>query len=80
MLEGMMGEKPVYAGYPNKDREGNLISAVGGCLAISSKSGNKEAAWAFLQTLLTEDYQNSLVARLWMEWIPDFEIRTGASV
>ena len=61
MLEGMMGEKPVYVGYPNKDREGNLISAVGGCLAISSKSGNKEAAWAFLQTLLTEDYQNSLV-------------------
>ena len=61
MLEGMMGEKPVYVGYPNKDREGNLVSAVGGCLAISSKSGNKEAAWAFLQTLLTEDYQNSLV-------------------
>lgn len=25
------------------------------------KSGNKEAAGAFLQTLLTEDYQNSLV-------------------
>lgn len=61
MLEGMMGENPVYVGYPNKDREGNLISAVGSCLAISSKSGNKEAAWAFLQTLLTEDYQNSLV-------------------
>lgn len=61
MLEGLMGEKPTYVGYPNKDREGNLISAVGGCLAISSKSKNKEAAWAFLQTLLTEDYQNSLV-------------------
>lgn len=61
MLEGLMGEKPTYVGYPNKDREGNLISAIGGCLAISSKSKNKEAAWAFLQTLLTEDYQNSLV-------------------
>lgn len=61
MMEGLMGEKPTYVGYPNKDREGNLISAVGGCLAISSKSKNKEAAWAFLQTLLTEDYQNSLV-------------------
>lgn len=61
MLEGLMGEKPAYVGYPNKDREGNLICAAGGCLAISSKSKNKEAAWTFLQTLLTEDYQNSLV-------------------
>ena len=62
LMKGMMGEEPVYVGYPNKDREGNLISAVGACLAISSKSQHKEAAWEFLQTLLTEEYQKSLVS------------------
>lgn len=61
MYNGMFGETVTYVGYPNADRVGNRIAPVGsGSLAISSKSKNKDAAWSFVQTLLSEEYQKSL--------------------
>lgn len=47
-----------YIGLPTSDgRPGNLISLNTG-FAISEKSENKEAAWSFLRTFLTEKYQS----------------------
>lgn len=61
MLDGLMEEEAVFVGYPDVDRQGNLITSTGGSFAISSKSKHKDAAWAFLQTLMSEDYQKKLV-------------------
>lgn len=61
MYNGMFGEAVKYVGYPDADRVGNKIAPTGsGSLAISSKSKNKDAAWSFVQTLLSDEYQKSL--------------------
>lgn len=61
MYNGLFGETITYVGYPDAERIGNRITPAGGSLAISSKSENKDAAWSFVQTLLGEEYQNSLI-------------------
>lgn len=60
MYSGMFGEKITFIGYPDADRSGNKISPMGGCLAISSKSKNKDAAWSFIQKMLGEECQKTL--------------------
>lgn len=70
MYNGMFGEKTNYIGYPDVNREGNRISEIGGSLAISSKSKNKDAAWSFMQTLFDEEYQISLVDSWGMNGFP----------
>lgn len=50
-----------YIGYPTANGVGNMLNVNGG-LAISSKCANKEAAWEFVRTVLTEDYQKELYA------------------
>lgn len=61
MMNGMFGEKVTYIGYPNNERKGNLIQPSGGSIAISSRSKNKEGAWEFVKSVLSEEYQNNLV-------------------
>lgn len=61
MMNGMFGEKVAYVGYPNNEREGNLVQGTGGFMGISAKSKKKDAAWEFVSGMLSEDYQQSLV-------------------
>lgn len=62
MMNGLFGEEVSYVGYPNQERQGNLISPQGGCVGISAKSKNKEGAFEFVKSLLSDEYQNSLVS------------------
>ncbi len=61
MLTGLFGEKVAFVGYPNSERKGNLVQPNGGCLGLSSKSENKDGAWEFMKTMISEEYQNTLV-------------------
>ena len=59
MYQGMFGEEIAFVGYPNHEREGNLVIPSGGCVGISSKSKNKEGAWEFIQNMISRDYQET---------------------
>ncbi len=61
MMNGLFGEKVTYIGYPNSERQGNLLQPSGGSVGISSKSKNKEGAWEFISSVISEEYQNGLV-------------------
>ena len=43
-------------GYPNVDRQGVYVDIDGG-LAMSTKCSDKEAAWSFIRTVMTKEYQ-----------------------
>lgn len=68
MMNGMFGEKTTYIGYPNSDRKGNLIQPTNGSVGINARSKNKDGAWEFVKTLLSDDYQNSLVSERGSSW------------
>jgi len=60
-----MGGKVTYIGYPTAHGTGNMISFAGDSgYALSSKSPYKDAAWQFLRTFFTKDYQTSNVYSL----------------
>lgn len=61
MMNGLFGEKVSYIGYPNSERKGNLIQASNGCVAINAKSKHKDGAWEFVKTMISGEYQDSLV-------------------
>lgn len=54
--KGTYGEKITMIGFPAPAGDGSVIRPTFQ-LAISSKSPNKEGAWAFLRTFLLEEYQ-----------------------
>lgn len=54
--KGTYGEKITMIGFPTSAGDGSVIRPTFQ-LAISSKSPNKEGAWAFLRTFLLEEYQ-----------------------
>lgn len=56
MEKGTFGEKITMIGFPSANEDGSVISA-DMQFALSAKSGNKEGAWAFLRTFLTDEYQ-----------------------
>ncbi len=76
MMNGMFGEKVSYVGYPNNEREGNLIQGTGGFMGISAKSKNKDAAWEFVSSMISEEYQQSLVTENSSGW--GFPIKISA--
>lgn len=54
--EAMFGEPVNYIGYPNKDGDGGIyLTDYTGGLAIMADSANKEGAWAFLESFLSQD-------------------------
>ena len=60
-----MGGKVTYIGYPTAHGTGNMISFSGDSgYAMSSKCPYKDAAWQFLRTFFTKDYQSSNVYSL----------------
>lgn len=61
MMNGLFGEPIAYVGFPNNERKGNLIKTAGGCMGISAKSKNKEGAWEFIKSILSQEYQDSLI-------------------
>lgn len=60
MFQGMFGEEIAFVGYPNQERQGNLIMPAGGCVGISSRSKNKEGAWEFIQNMIGREHQENL--------------------
>ncbi len=60
-----LGGRITYVGYPTSHGTGNMISfSQDAGYAISSKSPNKDAAWSFLRTFFTRDYQSRNVYSL----------------
>ena len=58
MYEAMFGGNVTYKGFPMSQGVGNIAYVDSG-LAISSKCADKEGAWSFVRTFLTEEYQES---------------------
>lgn len=56
-VQALYGEDLVVVGYPRSDRQG--VKHEGSALSINSNSVHKEGAWAFLQFLLSRDYQEN---------------------
>lgn len=56
LYEAMFNGDITFIGYPNKDKNGSYFS-FDNQLGIYSKSKNKDAAWEFLKTFLTLEYQ-----------------------
>lgn len=67
MMNGLFGEEVTYVGYPNSERRGNLIQAVNGCMALNAKSKHKDGAWEYIKTVISEEYQDSLIGG-WSSW------------
>ena len=65
MLNGLFGEKVAYIGYPNSERNGNLIHPTMGSIGISSKSQHKDGAWEFIKSIISEEVQDGLVSDSW---------------
>ena len=57
-ITGLFGGDVVYKGFPTESRRGNSLS-IGAGLAMSSTSSNKDGAWEFMRTILTEDWQRN---------------------
>ena len=53
----MMQEECTYIGYPTSDEGGGTTISGYHPLAISATSTEKEAAWFFIESLLTEEFQ-----------------------
>lgn len=58
MYEAMFGGEITYKGFPSENGNGSVIST-DNALAISSTCKYKDAAWSFVRTFLTEEYQDS---------------------
>lgn len=58
LYEAMFNGDITFIGYPNKDKDGSYF-AFDKQLGIYSKSKNKDAAWEFLKTFLTKEYQGN---------------------
>ena len=55
MQSAMFGEPITMIGYPTTEGTGSVISGQN-TYAMNAKSKNKEAAWEFLRTFISEDY------------------------
>ena len=53
------GGDATYIGYPTSNGVGNMMSLTSG-FSMSAKCSDKEAAWAFLRTVLSEEYQSNI--------------------
>ena len=57
MYEAIFGGEATFIGFPTSDGTGNVMSFDDSGYAISAKSKNKDAAWQFLRTMMTAEYQ-----------------------
>ncbi|MDR0952320.1 MAG: extracellular solute-binding protein [Oscillospiraceae bacterium] len=63
VYKALFGGKLVFKGYPTSSGTGNVLSANSG-LAITSKCKDIDAAWQFVRTILTEQWQRDNVWEL----------------
>ena len=56
--KAMCGGEAVFVGYPTGSGNGSGFTLLSG-LAMSSKCENKDGAWEFIRTFLTEEYQTA---------------------
>ena len=68
MYNGLFGEKVNFIGCPDVDRKGNMITSTSGSVAFNASSKHKDGAWAFVSTLLSDEYQEGLVAENGMSY------------
>lgn len=59
--EAMFGEPVTYIGFPS-EKEGGSLAVSTSVMAISSKCSEKEAAWQFLGSMLSEEFQAGLAS------------------
>lgn len=57
-INGSFGEEITYVGFPASNQNGSSVIATESYV-ISAKSAHQDAAWEFVRTFLTSDYQNS---------------------
>lgn len=60
MHEAMFGVPTTCIGYPTPDGKGGTILNPNMSLGIAEKSKNKEGAWTFIKSVLSEDFQDTL--------------------
>ena len=56
MYDALMGGKAIYIGYPNKEKQG-VYASMDISYAISTTCKDKDAAWEFVRTYFTKEYQ-----------------------
>lgn len=59
MYEEMFGGSLTFVGFPTRDGSNGSAFQINDGLAMSSTCTNKDAAWQFMRTLLTQDYQEN---------------------
>jgi len=64
MIHNIFGEDISFVGYPSKFACGSVAKGGDLTVGMSAKSENKEGAWAFIRSLLEEDYQNNYTSFL----------------
>ncbi len=57
--KGVFGEEITLVGFPGRETSGAVIN-MDQILAISSKSKHKDAAWEFVRSFMTTEYQENL--------------------
>lgn len=57
--KAMFGGAITFKGFPSATGSGN-IAQIGGGLAVTTSCKDKDGAWQFLRSLLTEEYQDNL--------------------
>lgn len=55
------GENVTFIGYPSFEKGNGCLLFLNGCYGISSKCDNKEAAWSFLEFMIQEDDEWSMM-------------------
>lgn len=55
-VRGLFKDECTFAGYPGDTKGNGSFIKLGNSFAITANSQNKEGAWAYIRTLLTEDY------------------------
>ena len=58
MYDELFNNDVTVIGYPNKDKQGVYAQLESG-LAMSTKCEDKDAAWEFIRTFMTKEYQGS---------------------
>ena len=57
MYDAIFGGSVTYIGYPTSSGTGNMLNFNNSGYAISARCENKDAAWQFIRTFFTEDFQ-----------------------
>jgi len=60
MFREFFGGEIVFKGFPDENRNGNSFAPLP-TLAITSASENKEGAWSFIRSLMTEQWQRQMI-------------------